>query len=280
MAGSKTPDRLAYRLLREYPLEAARTLEKSPIEEVVTFLSGADIVEIPEVLRFMNRDVAAACLSLWPDQRIAEIIASLPPRVSCSLCRSLGETEREAVLKACGESAAGSIRRLMQFPENTAGALMDPNPPALPSDEDVSSAREYMAKVKSSEIYYLYITNRDGTLAGVCGVRDLYQAAESSPLHQVMRKPVSMIPALSGRNAITAHPGWQTYHALPVVGKNEFLLGVISYRNLREIEREKSDQDNAMPLFFAVGEMYWWTLTHLMEGIMRNFRLENKRKDG
>jgi len=76
---------------------------------------------------------------------------------------------REAVFETCGESVAGPVRRLMQYPENTAGALMDPNPPALPSDVSVSAARSYMSKVKSSEVYYLYITNRDGALVGVCG---------------------------------------------------------------------------------------------------------------
>ena len=281
MPASLKPDgRLAYRLLREYPLEAARTLEKSPIEEVVSFLSSADIYEISGVLRFMNKDTAAACLSLWPTQRIAELVSALPPRVSSQLLRSLGAEARTAVFKACGEKTAGPIRRLLQYPESTAGALMNPNPICLPSDVDVSTARKHMTKAKGTEAYYLYITDRDGALIGVCSIRDLLQATPASPLHRIMQKPVSRIPALANRTAIIAHPGWQAYHSLPVVRDDETLLGVIRYRTLREIERENSAESNKEPLFLAIGEMYLSTLMHFTEGLVHLLGPENERKDG
>jgi magnesium transporter len=279
-ASSKTRNRLAYRLLREYPLEAARTLEKSRVEDVVSFLSNADISEISEVLRFMNKDLAAACLPLWPAQRVTELISAMPPQVSSRLLRSLDPEAQTEVFNACEERAAIPVRRLLKYPENTAGACMDPNPPALPSDVNVSAARSYLEKTGSSQAYYLYITDRKGALIGVCGIRDLFQSPPGSPLHQVMQKPVTIIPASANRRSIIAHPGWQAYHSLPVVGNNSVLVGVINYRTLREIERENSAQNDEVPLFIAIGEMYWLTFLHLTEGLMRLIQSENKRKDG
>jgi magnesium transporter len=249
------------------------------MDDVVAFLSGPDISEIPEILRYMNKDTAVACLSSWPAPRVAELISTLPAQVSARLLRPLDRNIRAAVFKACGERAAAPIRRLMQYPEKTAGALMDPNPPALPSDVDVSTARGYLSKSGSSETYYLYITDREGVLTGVCSIRDLFRSPPGSSLHQVMQRPVSMIAALAKRDSIIRHPGWQTYHSLPVVGNDRILLGVISYRILRGIEREIAAQGAEVPLFLAIGEMYWVTFVHLTEGLMSLLRPRNQRKD-
>ena len=78
----------------------------------------------------------------------------------------LDAAEREALLSSAPKRVADPIRRLSRYPEETAGALMDPNPPAAPEDLTVNQTRELLGQWSSHTRGYIYVVSRDESAGG------------------------------------------------------------------------------------------------------------------
>jgi Mg/Co/Ni transporter MgtE len=84
-------------------------------------------------------------------------------------------------------------------------------------------------------------------------------ARPGAKLSEVMHTEISYLPADLHYQAILNHPGWQAYHAMPVVGDAGVLWGVIDYDQLRYIEsmiKQKILPRQAIAASKALGELY------------------------
>jgi Mg/Co/Ni transporter MgtE len=141
-------------------------------------------------------------------------------------------------LDATAPKRARALRGLLEFPENTAGAMMDPQVLALPED---LTAREALIRVREAAAdtgYNLYVVDRQQRLAGVLNLRELFLARPRSPLSDLMIRDPLSVPASTGAAALLGHPGWKRVHSLPVVDEQGAYLGTIRYRTLRALEQE------------------------------------------
>ncbi|MFC1585734.1 magnesium transporter MgtE N-terminal domain-containing protein [Fibrobacterota bacterium] len=260
-------EELARRLLKEHPLEAARLLEGLPSRDAVSFLVENDDGEAVETLALMNTSSAAACLSLWPKNKIETLLAKVPAGVSSRLLRILSPDERTPVLSSCSENTAAPIKRLLKHPEDSAGSLMEPSAASVPGDMSVAAARSHLVKSSMRVMGYLYITDRTGRLTGVISIPQVYRLPSSASLDLVKTAPVITVPAHANRNAIIANPGWRKYHSLPVVSHDNTLLGAISYSILREIERGTDSQEQNSSIVLDLGNMYWMIMTTFVKSL-------------
>jgi magnesium transporter len=269
MDGSDTiVARLARRVLEDHPDEAARLLERLNVEEAVETLLMVDAAQAAAVVRRMDRASATACVARWPGEHRAGLLATLDAGLAARLLRALGAAARADMLAACPERVAGPIRRLLSYPEDSAGALMDANPPAAPGDITVEAARELLGRWSSRTRGQLYVVSREGALVGVVEVDDLLHALPEATLGSLMRPASARLSARADRAAIAAHPGWKEHHMLPVVDRNEVLIGTIGHQ-VREPEDRGAEEPS---LAFAMGEMYWTLLSSLVEGVVRSLR--------
>ena len=139
------------------------------------------------------------------------------------------------------------------------------------------SAEEALRAVKRSRsnvIEYIYVVDEKERLTGVVSIRTLLRADEKDTLEQLKRAPVQKVLAQSERHALLRHDAWSTFHALPVVDRNDNLLGVLTHAALREDETGGAGLEEA-PLVMAIGEMYWIMLASLGEAILGAAKPEN-----
>ena len=83
---------------------------------------------------------AADILDLVDSSRATELVASLPPRQVSLILHHLEVEKREARLKALPDSMARLLRDLSEYPQNTAGGMMEPRVTSITSDLGVQAA--------------------------------------------------------------------------------------------------------------------------------------------
>jgi magnesium transporter len=253
-----------------HPADAARVLERLPPSETAALLADLAPTAAASVIGRMTLSAASRALEHLPVAAAALVAAELRPDAAARLLRRLTDTVRDAMLGEVPDRAAAAVRVLLRYPEGTAGALMDPRVPTLAVD---LTARDALAMVRREPrhlLYYLYIVDREGHLAGVLDVRELLLARPSDLLASVMRAPVASLAATMSRAAILAHPGWTDYHALPVVDVHRILVGAMRYQTFRRLEQEASDRSRgAEPVrtVVALGELYWLGLSGVLDGL-------------
>lgn len=263
---------LARRLLIDHPNEGARLLEGLESQEQVNALLVVEAEAAAEVLRYMDRVHAAACLASWPEERRPELLATLDPGLAARLLKLLDRAKRNEVLSPCPDRVADRIRRLSKYPAGTAGAVMDPDPPAAPEDISVEAAGGLLRRRSSRTRGQLYVVSRDDVLVGVIEIEDLLHGPPEGALGTLMRPVTARLSARADSSAIASHPGWRHHHTLPVVDRNEVLVGAIDYRTLRELEEESAVRGGNPPLGLALGEMYWTVLSAIVEGVVHSMR--------
>ena len=259
---------LARAFLEEHPREAALALERMPAGDRAGVVSAAP-EEAAAALSEMVASAAAECLALNEPSVAALAIDRLEPDVAIAMLRRMPSAAVERLLEALPERKREPLRRTLRYPEGTAGAVMDPMVLAIPDDITVGEARVRLRRERGL-LYYLFVIDRRGMLRGVLDIAELMRARARDPIESVMNSPVEQMPAWTPAAAVRAHPGWRSFHALPVTDEAGRFAGAIRYQTLRRLEHEADAAGTSAPTgqtVGALGELFHLGLAGFVEGV-------------
>lgn len=261
--------RLAMAFLTDYPAAAALELERMPPARRAALVRTAPAQAAPALGRMVSSAAAAALAGLNPEEA-APALNRLPLDAAVRLLRHLPGGEAEPLIDGLPEAKQEALRRALRYPQGTAGALMNPAVLVLPLDITVAEARLRIRRQPGSSSSYLYVVDREGRLAGAVDVSGLTRGGAREQLQRVMRAPVEHLAAWLPSAAVRTHPGWQSFHALPVVDEQGRLVGEIPYRTMRSLEREAEEgrgRGDAVAAG-ALGELLHVGVAGLFEAVM------------
>jgi magnesium transporter len=262
-------ERLARAFLETHPSRAARALEQMPAARAAAVLRAIAPPLAATVAGVMTPPQAARLLLALEPGIAATIVAQMATHQGAELLRALDEPQRERLLAAMPADSREPLARVLPYPADTAGAVMDPSIFRLPDDVIVADARARLRHAARDLLYYLYIVDREQRLVGVLDIPELLLAPGRDPVSACMHRDVDHVAAWMSVALVQEHPGWQRYHALPVVDEEQRLLGAIRYQTLRRIERELPDRgpDASQVTARALGELFQIGTTGLVAGV-------------
>jgi Mg/Co/Ni transporter MgtE len=258
---------LIERFMKDHPAEAARILEDLNIPDVVSFIGEIPTDLAVKIFRHLERYSAVRCLEELDVERSATIVEKVPPEIAVVFFRRIRKELREPILNGMSKDISSILRGMLRYPEDTAGALVNPLSFSLPEDITVAEAMKRVKKGAEKTSYYLYVVKRDQTLSGVINMRELMLADPEEHLASVMHADVVRLSAEANLRAILDHPGWASCHALPVVDHDGVFMGAIRYTVLRRIEVDDQGgrvSKQALAASNALGELYRIGLTGLL----------------
>jgi len=262
-------EQLAWAFLDAHPREAARALERMPAEERAAVVrAGAE--EAGAALGEMVAPAAAECLAVLSPDEAAPALDRLAPDVAISLLRRVPDDVADRLITGLPDTKQRQLRRVLRYPEGTAGAVMDPMVVALPDDISIGEARVRLRREPRGLLHYLYVVDRDGMLKGVLDIPELMRARARDPIASAMHAPVEHVPAWTPAAAVRAHPAWRSFHALPVSDEAGRFAGAIRYQTLRRLEHEAEAGGAAVPTGItvgALGELFHLGLAGFVEGV-------------
>ncbi len=258
---------LAKNFAEDHPADAARVLEGLAPAAASAYLDELPPRVAADVLQKIALSNAAECLELLSPQGFAQIAGVLPLNRAAALLRRLQPERQAELLSRAPVNIAALLGSLLRYPENSAGALMDPRALALPEDITALEALARVRRAPRHALYYIYVLNREQQLVGVVNLRELMLAPPKETLRAAMHRDLATLPALAGRMAIVEHPGWRDVHALPVVDDGGIFLGVLRYETLRLLERESAvpaSQGGGLAAVLTLGELCWVGLAGIL----------------
>lgn len=260
---------LARDFLEAQPARAALRLEQLPPAQSAAVLRAVPAHAAAGALRDMTPAHAAACMAVLGPGDAAPIVAALTIDDAARVVRALDAGRREGLLAALPPETGEPLGRVLDYPEGTAGAVMDPSIFQLPADAPVADARERLRGAARDLLYYLYVVDRGHRLVGVLDIPELMLAPPEDPVRAAMNRDVERLSAWMPVALVRTHPGWHRYHALPVVDESDRLLGAVRYQTLRRLEREATDRgpDPAALTARALGELFQLGTTGLIAGV-------------
>lgn len=263
--------RLGAAFLRDHPAAAAKVLEDFPSESVAKLLAAVNPVTTEHIFEYFTPGFAASCLVDLQPAAAGQLFARFLPDFQIMLLRQLGREERETLLQALQPDLAASIRRLLPYPDGTAGALMEAPLASVPEEVSVRNALKRIKRIRRGMKFYTYVINAKGQLMGVLTLHELLNAPQSGSVSQVMHRRVISLSSTQSKHTVLNSPYWQEFHALPVTDENNVLLGVIRQKSLRRFQEQALQAgavSGGLGAFMAVGEVFAITASQLLGALI------------
>lgn len=257
-------------------------LDLRPPAEAIEVLSALAIDSGAAVLRRMSPGSSRRVLEESSPDWAASLISRLPFDAAAPLLRRVSSESRERLLASMPEDIAEGLRAAIGFPENTAGALMDPHALALHGDVTVEEALSAIAGDSEHALYNVYVTSRDGVLTGVLNLLELLSAPPRHSLDMVARPALHRLSVHADRQSIVSHEGWQKVYSLPVVDGQDNFVGALRYRTVRRLETELANPEPEMAgaTSSALGELFRTGIVGMIDALSGGFGPGSSPADG
>jgi len=137
------------------------------------------------------------------------------------------------------------VRPLLLHPDDSAGGLMTSEFLALrrrmTARQAIQALRDW--KPEGEEVYYLFVVDRDGILAGVVSLRQLVVAKPEERLEEIMDREVISVRVGADQEECARLMSRYDLLALPVVDATNRLLGVVTVDDVVDVLVDEATED-------------------------------------
>ncbi len=256
--------------LRDYPAEAADELDRLPREERLALFSAQTAPVRARLWELLSPDTADGLLAELPDDQARSLIPLLDPSLCARALGRLDASRREALMATQETALRSEFERLLSYPPDSAGHLMDLRPAALRGDPSVAEARRRLARLQRREMREIFLLDEQGQVRCVVDIQDLALADADTPLSSLGHPLDAAVSAIDPSAQIIATLEKTGAEELPVLDVQQRLLGVIRARSLLRSARDNaladmqtmvgvSEDERALsPVGFAVKRRILW----------------------
>ena len=132
----------------------------------------------------------------------------------------------------------------MEYDEETAGSIMNPEVFHLPENITVGKATEEIQKSVDTEmVFYIYVTDERNHLIGVVSLRQLILNDPQKKLSDIMVEDVVSIRPETDQEEVARLASRYNFVAVPVVDDENKLLGVVTVDDIIDVLREEATED-------------------------------------
>lgn len=197
-----------------------------------------------EVLSEMEPGFRSTFLQYIPSDRLVEILTAMAGDDAADLLADLPDEFREQLLSRMSREHIEEVTELLSYAEDTAGRIMTTDFLALPQTTTASKALQEVRKAAETEmVFYLYVVDAKGCLAGVLSLRQLVTAPDERPLSDIMTPEVVKVQTTTDQEEAARLVSRYNLLAVPVVDDNEVLVGIITVDDIIDVIRDEATED-------------------------------------
>ena len=260
---------LARTYLREFPDEATRILDGLPADEIAAVVSREHAHHVVPLIERMEPSLAARVLEDVSDDLATRVLSAMDPARSVPILGWLEEEPRNALLDRMEGGLGRELRRMAEYPEATAGRLMDPRALGFRPGATVEQALTRLRSVRGRRVADVFLTDDERYLKGRVSLQTLAVAPPAALLESIAQPPVA-VQAIDPQDEVVERFTRGRLTSLPVVDFEGRLLGVIRHDTLAATAQEDvaadmqamvgaSRQERALsPVGFAVRKRLPW----------------------
>lgn len=242
-ASPSLTDALHLQYFQEYPLDAAKSLERLAPEAAAAAMKRLPPAVLLPVWEQLLPETAAAILRELPVPLTGRILSALPATRSVRILGHLDTEERERRQAAIQPAAREDLETLLSYPPNTAGSLMDVSVPVYRVDTTVRDALRHLRKAKMKTARSLFLVDAEQRLVGKAGIQQLVVAPQSVTL-ETLKEPIAVVvrpvdPMQEVTEAFEQHRVLD----LPVVDIDGIFIGAVTHDSLARTVHEEAVTD-------------------------------------
>ena len=197
-----------------------------------------------EAVSELGPEAAAQLLADRPAEEIAKLIQEIPSDDAAAVVDYLPEDLSSAVLELMRPKESGQVENLLEYPEKTAGRIMNPNVFALSEELTVGEGITELQSSRDVEmVFYLYIVDVRRHLVGVTSLRRLLLVSPETPLKRIMTPDLISVRVDTDQEEAARLVASYNLLAIPVVDEENKLVGVITVDDVIDVIKDEATED-------------------------------------
>jgi magnesium transporter len=234
-------------LQKQHPADLAQIfgdLQDKDREAAFSLLADRNGRLAMEAVSELGPENGAALLGTRSAEEIAKLAQEIPSDDAAALIDYLPEELSAAVLNLMRPKESGVVENLLEYAEQTAGRIMNPNVFALGEEMTVGEAITELQSNRDVEmVFYLYVVDERHHLVGVVSLRRLLLVSPETPLKRIMTADLNSARVDMDQEEVARQVAAYNLLAIPVVDDENKLVGVITVDDVIDVIKDEATED-------------------------------------
>jgi len=216
-----------------YPL-AERIIHILPVEEASEVISEMDEEYHPEKL-----------LESLSAEKANEIMEELDVDDAADIISSLSDERREEILDGLPKEDAVNLRKILEYPADSAGGLMNTQFISVHFEQTKNEAiQDVIHKSEEMEEFYaIYVVNDLNHLLGKISLKDLVKAKANSQVQEFYDTDLVYVYPDTDQEMVANLLSQYNISSIPVISKTKELLGIVTFDDVLDVLQEETTED-------------------------------------
>ena len=197
-----------------------------------------------EAVSEMGPEEGARLLTGRSAEEIAKLLQEIPSDDAAALIDYLPEELSTEVLELMRRRESGQVESLLEYGEQTAGRIMNPQVFALSEDLTVGEAITALQSSRDVEmVFYLYVVDERRHLVGVTSLRRLLLVSPETPLKRIMTPELTSVRVDTDQEEVARQVASYNLLAVPVVDEENKLVGIVTVDDVIDVIKDEAAED-------------------------------------
>ena len=222
-------------------VDAMEELDKKQRMLVFRLLSKE---EAAEVFTDMNSDMREELLEALTDSELKEIMDEMYVDDTVDVLEEMPANVVDRLLMATDEETRKQINTLLQYPEDSAGSIMNIEYISLRKEMTVADAilKIRQVGINRETIYTCYVAEKR-KLIGVVDVKDLLTAGESRLIEEIMDENVIYARTLDDQEQVANQINKYGLVAIPILDHEDCMVGIVTVDDAMLVLQDETTED-------------------------------------
>ncbi|QDT14089.1 magnesium transporter [Alienimonas californiensis] len=228
-----------------HPAALAELLAELEDETVWRVLSHCALPRQVEIFEFLSLHRQVELVEAIGKERLSKLVGEMSSDDRADLLSRLDPVRVESLLPLMAQADRADVRRLLAYPEESAGSIMTTEYASLTEQATVAEALTALRKQApdAETLYYIYVLGPDRRLDGFVSLRDLVLARPERTVGELMRRDVISARVDDDQEKVAAQVMRYDLLALPVVDEANRLVGIVTHDDAMDVVRQEAEED-------------------------------------
>jgi magnesium transporter len=240
--------------------------DAAKVRELTLKLHEADLADLIQLLRpeqrepliaTLGRDFNAAALSeldegvrdqvleAMPKEKVAEVLQQLDSDEAVYLIEDLDKQDQTDILAQLPSFERAALERSLEYPEDSAGRIMQTDLIAVPPFWSVGQTLDYMSETQDlpDRFYEVFVVDPAFHLIGSVALDRLLRSKRPINIEAITNRDIHPVAALSDQEEVARTFERYNLTSAPVVDPDQRLVGVITADDVVEVIQEEASED-------------------------------------
>ena len=227
-----------------YPVDLAEILREVDEKWLVLIFRLLEKEEAAETFSYMDSDQREILINALTDSELEEVMEEMYLDDTVDVLGEMPANVVDRLLMATDEEKRKQINQLLQYPEDSAGSIMNVDYIALSQDMTVEDAILKIRQVglNRETIYTCYVTEKR-KLIGVVDIKDLLTTGEARLIEEIMDPTMRYARTTDDQEDVARTITKYGLIALPIVDHEMCMVGIVTVDDAMLVLQDEETED-------------------------------------